>query len=56
MQSNLESRVARLEQIDGTSSNVVMVFDDAPAPTDQSVRFIRVRFIDPPLRENVHES
>lgn len=56
MQSNLESRVARLEQMDGTSSNVVVVFDDAPAPTDENVRFIRVRFVDPPSRENDHES
>ncbi len=56
MQSNLENRVARLEQMDGTRKNVVLVFDDDPAPTDENVRVIRVRFIDPPLRENDHES
>ena len=56
MQSNLESRVARLEQMDGTSSYLVVVFDDAPAPTDESVSFVRVRFIDPPSRKNDHES
>lgn len=56
MQSNLESRVARLEQMDGTSSNVVVVFDDAPAPTDESVSFVRVRFVAALLQENDHES
>ena len=58
MPSNLETRLARLEQMSGTGSRVLVVFDDAPGPDDKGLSVIRVRFVDPPVdgKEQSHES